>query len=429
MREVVVLGGARTPNIKFDTLFRELPAQQLARIVLQEALYRSEVRPERLDEVVFGCVGNPVEAANVSRVASLLAGVPERVPAFTVARNCASGLQAVEEAWLRIASGRASFVAAGGVESMTRAPLLFADGTRMKFMALGRAKSAFAKLKQIAGFRLKDFTPKPALLVGLTDYNAGINMGQVAEGHARSFSISREEQDRFALLSHQRAEAARKRGRFAKEIVPVPLPPKFGAWAQEDNGIREGQSMEALGKLRPVFDRRHGTVTAGNSSQLTDGASCLILADGERARAEGLPVLGRVCAFTTVGLDPAKMGLGPALAVPELLKRAGRSRASVDLFEINEAFAAQFLACERALDSALWCKTHLGLASPFGAWDREKTNVNGGAIALGHPVGQSGNRLVLTLLEELKERNGTTGVASLCVGGGQGQAVLVERVR
>jgi len=425
MRNVVVLGGARTPNQKFDTLFRDLPAYHLGRIVLQEALFRSDLRPERLDEVVFGCVGNPVEAANVARVTALLAGVPERVPAFTVGRNCASGLQAVEEAWLRIGMGRASFVAAGGVESMSRAPLLFSERARAKFAALARAKSLPSRLAGMARFRPGDFAPVPALLKGLTDFNTRLNMGETAELLAREFGLSREEQDRYALQSHQRAAAAR--GRLAKEIVPVPLPPRYETWAREDNGVRPNQTLEALAKLKPVFDRR-GTVTAGNSSQLTDGASCLILADEERARAEGLPVLGRVKAFATVGLDPARMGLGPAYAVPALLKAAGMGPKEVDLFEVNEAFAAQVLACERALESGSWCAEHLALAGAFGAWDPAKTNVNGGAIALGHPVGQSGNRLVLTLLYELRERAAATGVAALCIGGGQGQAVLLERV-
>jgi len=427
MRDVVVLGGARTPNQKFDSLFRDLPAYHLGRVALQEALFRSELRPERLDEVVFGCVGNPVEAANVARVTALLAGVPERVPAFTVSRNCASGLQAVEEGWLRIATGRASFVAAGGVESMSRAPLLFKESARAKFTALTRAKSLAARFVGMARFRPADFAPVPALLKGLTDFNTRLNMGETAELLAREFGLTREEQDRYALLSHLRAAAARGCGRLKREIVPVPLPPRYDTWAQEDNGIRENQTLEALAKLRPVFDHRRGTVTAGNSSQLTDGASCLILADEERARAEGLPVLGRVKAFAAVGLDPARMGLGPAFAVPALLRAAGMGLKDVDLFEINEAFAAQVLACERALESARWCAEHLGLPGAHGAWDREKTNVNGGAIALGHPVGQSGNRLVLTLLHELKERGAAAGVASLCIGGGQGQAVLLER--
>ncbi len=426
MKSVVVLGGARTPNAKFGTLLRDVPAYDLARVALQEALFRSELRPERLDEVIFGCVGNPVEAANVARVAALLAGVPETVPAFTVARNCASGMQSVMDAWYRVAAGDAAFLAAGGVESMSRAPLLFKWTAQRKFTRLGAARSAGQRLARMLAFRPSDFAPEVALVKGLTDYNAGLNMGETAELLAREFKITREEQDRLALQSHQRADAARRSGRLAKEIVPVPLPPKYTQWAREDNGIREGQSLEALAKLKPVFERRHGTVTAGNASQVTDGACCLVLGDEEMARAEGLPVLGRLRAFAVVGLDPARMGLGPAFAIPALLKRCGISPKEVDLFEINEAFAAQVIACERALDSESWCRRHLG-SGAFGAPDRTRTNVNGGGIALGHPVGQTGNRLLLTLLYELRERGLKTGVASLCVGGGQGVALLVER--
>ena len=426
MRDVVVVGGARTPNIRFNTLFKEIPAQELGRIALTEALYRAGVRPDQLDEVIFGCIGNPPEASNVGRVIALMAQVPERVPAFTVARNCASGMESIMEGTYRIACGDAEYVAAGGVESMSNIPLFFKRAAQDKFTALGMARTLGKRLGVMASFRPADFGPVIGLLQGLTDYNTKINMGQTAEILAKEFNTTRKEQDELAMLSHNRAEAATKRGRFLKEMAPVPLPPKFTQWAKEDNGIRNGQSMEALAKLKPAFDRRYGTVTAGNASQITDGACCLILTSSEKAKAEGLKVMGRIKGFTTAGLDPARMGLGPAYAIPKLMKRAGMAYKDVDLYEINEAFAAQFIACEKALDSETWCQANLG-SGRFAAMDRAITNVNGSGIALGHPVGQTANRLILTLLHEMEERSLGMGMASLCVGGGQGAAMLVER--
>ncbi|MEJ2367005.1 MAG: thiolase family protein [Acidobacteriota bacterium] len=426
MKNVVVAGGARTPNIKFNTLFKDVPAYHLGRHALTEALYRSGVRPEQLDEVIFGCIGNPVEAANVSRVISLLAQVPQSVPAYTVSRNCASGIESVVDGFYRIAAGDAEYVAAGGAESMSNIPLLFKKKTQDKFTALSRARTLGQKIAGMLTFRPSDFGPVIGLACGLTDYNVQLNMGETAELLAREFDISREAQDQLALMSHQRAEAATESGRFLKEIVPVPMPPKYEEWVKEDNGIRKGQSMEALGKLRPVFDRRYGTVTAGNASQITDGGSCLVLAEEEKARAEGLPILGRIKAFTMVGLDPARMGLGPAYAIPKLLKKAGMEYKDAQLYEINEAFASQVLACEKALASETWCQKNLGRGKVCDL-DWDITNVNGSGISLGHPVGQSGNRLILTLLYEMQERGLETGIASLCVGGGQGAAILLER--
>jgi acetyl-CoA acetyltransferase family protein len=266
------------------------------------------------------------------------------------------------------------------------------------------------------------------LVQGLTDPISGLNMGETAELLAREFEISREEQDSFALRSHQRAAAAWSEGRFADSVVPVPVPPRYRTAADRDNGIREEQSMEALAKLRPVFDRRYGTVTAGNSSQITDGAAALILASRRRAVELGLPILGRIRSWSFAGCDPARMGLGPVLATPPALKRAGGlTLEQMDLIELNEAFASQVLACLKAFESRRFFEDHVGL-SPVGVPDPEKLNVNGGAIALGHPVGASGARLVLTLLHELGRRSGSLGLATMCVGGGQGASVVVERV-
>lgn len=265
MRKVVIVGGARTPNIRFNTEFQDLPAQELGRIALTEALYRSGVRPESLDEVVLGNIANPPEAANIARVVALLSGVPASVPAFTVARNCASGIESVVEAFYRIQAGDADCIAAGGAESMSGIPLFFNKKAQAKFTALSTARSMGKKLAVMASFRPRDFAPTIGLMVGLTDYNVRLNMGQTAEVLAKEFNLSRQEQDELALQSHLRASKATRSGRLAREIAPVALPPKYEQWIKEDNGIRHEQSMEALSKLKPVFDRRYGTVTAGNA--------------------------------------------------------------------------------------------------------------------------------------------------------------------
>ncbi len=426
MHKVVIVGGARTPFIRFNTLFQDIPAYELGRVALTEALYRSGVRPSQLDEVVFGNIANPPEASNISRVIALLAQVPERIPAFTVSRNCSSGIESIIQACYKIALGEADFIAAGGVESMSNIPLFFKKGAQKKFTALGTARTMGKRLGVMASFRPKDFGPVIGLLKGLTDYNAGLNMGETAELLAKEFHITRDEQDAFALQSHQRASASTKSGRLARETVPVALPPRYAKWADEDNGIRHEQSMVALAKLRPVFDRKYGSVTAGNASQITDGASCLIVTSEEKAQAEGLPIWAEIKGFATAALDPARMGLGPAYAIPKLLGKVGMEMKDVDILEVNEAFASQYLACEKALDSEEWCRDNLGRPAP-GAPPRDKTNVNGGAIALGHPVGASANRLVLTLCHELREKGLSTGLASLCVGGGQGAAMMVQR--
>jgi acetyl-CoA C-acetyltransferase/acetyl-CoA acyltransferase len=265
------------------------------------------------------------------------------------------------------------------------------------------------------------------LLLGLTDPVSGLNMGETAELLAREFAIGREEQDAFALRSHQRAAAAWSGGRLEGEVIPVPIPPRYERAAERDNGIRDNQSLEALARLQPVFDRRWGTVTAGNASQITDGAAALVLASAGRARSLGLPELGRIRSWGFAGCDPARMGLGPVVATPIALRRAGGlSLDRIDLIEINEAFAAQVLACLKAFGSRQFFERHVGSA-PLGAPDPERINVNGGAIALGHPVGASGGRLVLTLLREMQRRDASLGLATLCVGGGQGGALVVER--
>jgi len=426
-REVVVVSGVRTPFVKAGTLLERASAVELGRIAVREAIERADLDPAEVDEVVVGNVAGPPEAANVGRVIALTAKVPRWVPAFTVNRNCASGLEAVVEAAYRIRAGDADVVVAGAVESMSRVPLLYGEDGRRAFTRVARSKGWISRAAAFGRFRPRHFAPVVGLELGLTDPVSGLNMGQTAEILAREWSVTREEQDRFALRSHQRAEAAWNDGRMEAEVVPVPIAPGYTEAATRDNGVRAAQSLEALGRLRPVFDRRHGTVTAGNASQITDGAVGLVLASERRARELRLPRLGRVRSWGFAGCDPARMGLGPVLATPVALRRAGDPGLDrMELVEINEAFAAQVIACLRAFGSRRFCEEQLG-RGPVGTIDPERLNVNGGAIALGHPVGASGARLVLTLLYEMRRRDAVLGLATLCVGGGQGGAVVLER--
>jgi acetyl-CoA acetyltransferase family protein len=423
-RSVVIIDGVRTPFCKAWGVLKDVPADELCRIALGEAMARVDLDPREVDEVLVGNIAQPAESTTLARVAALKAGVPRRVPATTLNMNCGSGIQAIATAWHRIESGLADVVLAGGVESMSRIPFQLPQGFTDRVMALRRARGPLGRLAALARFRAADVTPVSALEVGLRDAICGLNMGETAEVLARRFRVTREEQDAFALQSHRRAVAAR--ARLREEIVPVFPPPRLDP-VQDDVGPREEQTMEALAKLKPAFDRKYGTVTAGNSCMLTDGAACVVVASEERARALGLPYLGRIRAFGFAGLDPAVMGLGPVHATAVALKRGGLTMRDLQLFEINEAFAAQVLAVRRAFASRDFARDELGLSEAPGEPDPDLTNVNGGAIALGHPVGCSGVRLALTLLREMARRNLSLGLATLCIGGGQGAAIVLER--
>lgn len=427
MRDVVIVDGLRTPYIKAGTLFNEISAQELGRIVLSELVTRTGIDPELIEEVVFGNIAQPPEAANIARVITLMAKLPKRIPAHTVGRNCASGMESIANAFLKIKAGEADIIAAGGTESMSNIPLLYPKSYANVMAKLMRAKSAGQKLAAIAQLRGKHFKPIIGLQVGLTDPICNLNMGETAEVLAKEYSITREMQDEFALLSHQRAAQATDLGKMREELVAVYPPPKYKTHVDEDNGIRKNQSMDSLAKLRPFFDKTYGSVTAGNSSQITDGAACVLMMSAERAQDLGFEPLGYVRSYAVAGLEPNRMGLGPALATPKALDKAGVSFSDIQLIEMNEAFAAQIIANEIAFRDSKIAKERLGLVGATGEIDREKLNVNGGAIALGHPVGSSGSRLVLTLLKEMKRRDVNLGLATLCVGGGQGAAIVVER--
>ena len=428
MKEALyIVDGVRTPFAKMGTTLAACDAVELGRTVSAAVLARTALDPALIDEVVFGCVGNPVDAANVSRVIALRAGVPESVPAITVSRNCASGFEAITQASDKAANGRGDIFLVGGAESMSNYPLLYNASAVKKYTALGKAKTSGQKLAALLAFRPADFAPRIALMLGLTDPVCGLGMGQTAELLARDWQLTRARQDQFAVQSHQRAEAARDK--FKDELTAVY--PRGGREAQavvSDNGVREGQTMEALGKLKAVFEKRGGTVTAGNASQITDGAVALIVMTEAGLKRTGLTPLGKLVGFAYAGCEPARMGLGPVYAIAKAEKLTGFKLQDADLIEINEAFAAQVLACRAAAASEEFGRKQLGRDTALGEIPLEKLNVNGGAIALGHPVGATGARLVLTALRELQRRGGKRALVSLCIGGGQGGALWLETV-
>jgi acetyl-CoA C-acetyltransferase/acetyl-CoA acyltransferase len=418
MLDIAILEGARTPFAKAFGALAAVPAQELGRAAAAEALRRASLRPDQVDQVVFGNVALPADAANIARVIALNAGVPRDRIAHTVQRNCASGMEAITTASQLIQLGEAKTVLAGGTESMSRIPLLYNPEATELYLRLGRAKTFWQRLKTLLRFRPRHFKPVAGVQLGLTDPVSGLIMGKTAELVARDFGITREEQDAFALESHRKAVDAQKRGVLSEEITPVQD-------VKEDVGPRRGQTLEALAKLKPVFEAG-GTVTVGNSCMLTDGGAAVVVMPGEAARAEGRRPLGYLRAYAYAGCDPARMGLGPAFATAKLLDKTGLRMEDMDLIELNEAFAAQVIGCERAFVSDPFAREQLGRATALGAIDPAKLNVNGGAIALGHPVGATGTRLVLTLLKELRRRKLRRGLATLCVGGGQGAALLLE---
>ena len=423
-----IVDGVRTPFARMGTTLAGCDAVELGRTAAAAVLARTGLDPALIDEVVVGCVGNPVDAANIGRVIALRAGVPESVPAITVSRNCASGFEAITQASDKAANGRGDIFLVGGAESMSNYPLIYNERAVKKFANLAKAKTLGQKVGGFLAFRPSDLlAPKVALMLGLTDPVCGLGMGQTAELLARDWKLSREAQDEFALRSHHKAQAAR--GRIAAEITPVyPRGGKEAVAVTADNGIRENQTMEALAKLKPVFEKRGGTVTAGNASQVTDGSAMLLVMTEAGLKRTGLKPIGRLTGFAYAGCEPARMGLGPVYAMAKAEKLTGFKLADADLIEINEAFAAQVMACCAAAGSTDYAKKHLGRDSALGEVPAEKLNVNGGAIALGHPVGASGARLVLTTLHELRRRGGKRAVVSLCIGGGQGGALWIETV-
>ena len=426
MAEAVIVGGVRTPFVKAGADLIGTPAPELGRLVVQELLYRCGVLPENIDELIAGNVASPVDAANVARVIALRANIPKDRIAHTVNRNCASGMESVTQAVARITSGAVKSVVAVGVDSMSNVPLLFRKRFGEKLLKLSKAKTAGQKLSGIAKFRPSDFAPLIGLKLGLTDPVSDLMMGDTAEKLAREYGISRDDQDQFAVRSHAKAVKAWKEGRLSDETMTLYPQPKSEA-LEQDIGPRDGQSMEALGRMKPYFDRKWGTVTVGNSCGVTDGAAALLLMEADYADSLGLQPIGRIRSAEFAGCDPSRMGLGPVYSSAKALKSAGMTMEDVDLVELNEAFAAQVLACLKGFESPPEDCVDSDAASRLRPIDEDKLNVNGGAIAIGHPVGATGARLILTLLGELGRRDQNVGLATLCIGGGQGGAAIVER--
>jgi acetyl-CoA acetyltransferase family protein len=426
MKDVVIIDGLRTPYAKAGTALKDVSPVDLGAAVLREIVARTGIDPELVDEVIVGNAGMPAEAANIARVIALRAGVPERIPAYSVQRNCASGMQAVAGAVTQIRAGMSEVVLVAGVESMSNYGFYTTKKLRDVFTAISRSKNIGAKLAAALSLRPRDFLPVIGLNIGLTDPFSGLNMGQTAEVLVRDFGITRREQDEFSLRSHQRWTAANETGKFKNEIIPYYVPPRFEP-LEEDVGPRKNQTMEALEKLPPYFDRKSGSVTPGNSSPITDGAAAALIMSADKAKALGYKSLGYIKEVAFTGLDPSRMGLGPVFATHKALKQAGMKLTDMELVEINEAFAAQVLAVERAAVSREFFKKHLRGEEPIGEYKNDILNVNGGAIAVGHPVGSSGLRIIVTLLKEMERRGLGTGLATLCIGGGQGGAAIVER--
>lgn len=440
-RDVVLVEGLRTPFTKAGTKLKKVHPAELGKVALKQVIAQTNLDVNLIDEVIIGNTGNPPDAVNISRVVALNAGIPLKTSAYTVHRNCASALESISNGYEKIKSGTMDVIIAGGTENMSQMPTLppkkFQEIYEKLFAAKGPKQalpllwSLFkADVKQIkallSGNMRDEYFPVISVMMGLTDPFVGINMGQTAEILAKEWGLSRETQDKFALRSHQLASKAMKEGRMREEIAPVYLAPEYKEVISDDVGPRDTQTMEALAKLKPFFDKATGSITAGNSCPITDGAAMVLMMSREKAEALGYKPLATIRSYGFAGLEPERMGLGPVYSSPVALKRAGLTMKDIGLVELNEAFAAQVLSCQKAFDSDKFAQEKLGLSSKIGEIRDDILNVNGGAIALGHPVGATGTRIVLTLAKEMKRRNTQFGLATLCIGGGQGGSMILE---
>ncbi len=427
-KSIYVIDGARTPFLKSKNRPGPFAAGDLAAQAGRALLMRQKFAPTELDEVILGCAAPSVDEVNIGRVAALRLGCGEKVPGWTVMRNCASGMQALDSGINNILAGRSNLVLAGGVDALSRAPLLYNDRMVNWFADFAQKRSSGEKASHFAKLPFGALlNPVIGIMKGLTDPMVGLLMGQTAENLAHRFGITREQMDAFSVRSHQRVVRAQDDGSLAQGGGEVEaLYDRGGNAYALDDGVRRDSSMQNLAKLKPFFDRKYGSVTPGNSSQITDGAAWLILASEESLKKYDLQPIGRILDSQWAGLDPAQMGLGPVHAATPILKRHGLKLHDLDYWEINEAFAAQVLGCLAAWKDAKYCREQLALDGPMGDLDQERLNVDGGAVALGHPVGASGARIVLHLIRQLKRKNAKRGMASICIGGGLGGAMLVE---
>ena len=419
---IAIIDGLRSPVAKANGKLNDVSADTLGAIITKELVLRNNLKYEQFNEVIIGNVAQPANSANIARVMAIKAGFPQSTPAYTVHRNCASGMQSISSAIEKINSNQGDLYLVGGMESMSNIPLLYSDELRNLITKFTYARSLGEKLKLLATFRPSFLKPTIGLIAGLTDPISGKIMGITAENLANEFKISREEQDLYALNSHLKAQKAIESGRLKDEIHPIMTK---NASIIDDDGIRFNQTIEALSKLNPIFDRLSGTVTAGNSSQVSDGACSMIVCTESKARELNLEPIGFIKDYAYAGLDAHRMGLGPVYATKKLFDKTGVTLKDIDLIELNEAFAAQVIANLKAFKSEEFCKKTFN-SSAIGEIDESILNVNGGAIAIGHPIGMSGARIVLTALKELKRRNNKLALATLCVGGGQGASFLLE---
>jgi acetyl-CoA C-acetyltransferase len=429
-KPIYVIDGARTPFLKSKNRPGPFSAADLATQAGRSLLARQPFGPDELDEVILGCAAPSVDEVNIGRVAALRMGCGEKVPGWTVMRNCASGMQALDSGISNILAGRSSVVLAGGVDALSRAPLLYGDKMVLWFSEMASARTIPQRMALFARLPVQSMlAPVIGIMKGLTDPMVGLLMGQTAENVAYRFGITRAEMDEFSVRSHERVIRAQDEGRLAPGGGEVEaLYDTKGNVYTLDDGVRRDASVQNLAKLKPFFDRKFGNVTPGNSSQITDGAAWLILASEEVVRQNNLRPIGRILDSEWAGLDPAHMGLGPVHAATPILQRNHLDLDDVDYWEINEAFAAQVLGCLAAWQDEQYCREELGLNKALGALNEEKLNVDGGAVALGHPVGASGARIVLHLLKTLKRNNARRGMAAICIGGGLGGAMLLEAV-
>ncbi|PKF60581.1 acetyl-CoA C-acyltransferase [Psychromonas sp. psych-6C06] len=423
---LAIVEGIRTPFCRAGSEMAGIAPDDLAAVIVKELLAKTNVDINLIDELIMGNVGQPSNACNIARVIALKAGLPEHLIAYTVHRNCASGMQSITTGYEKMLAGNGEIVIAGGTESMSQYPLKFGSKMTQLFADLMKAKTTPQKLTTLSQFRPHFLKPVISIVEGLTDPICGLNMGQTAEVLAREFSLSRSEQDTFALNSHLKAAKAQQSGFFEQEIHPILLPPHYNKVQQQDNAIRTDQSIEKLAKLRPFFDRAAGTITVANACPITDGAGAVLIMLESKAKALGYQPLGYLKDYAYAGLSPDRMGLGPVYATSKLLDKSGMSMSDFDLIELNEAFAAQVIANQRAFESALFSQTYLNKDKALGPIDDEKLNVHGGAIALGHPVGATGTRLVITMLKALRSKKQNSGLVTLCIGGGQGAALALE---
>ena len=420
---IYIIDGARTPFLKARNAPGPFAAGDLATAAGSALLARQRFAPEQLDEVILGCASPSPDEVNIGRVAALRMGCGTQVQGWTVMRNCASGMQAIDSAMANIHSGRSQLVLAGGVDALSRAPLLLSDPMVRWFAGWMGARSLGQRLAMLKQFRFGYLAPVIGIMKGLTDPIVGQLMGQTAENLAWRFGISRDEMDAYAVESHRRVAAAQDAGHFA-EIVP--LIDRDGSIYASDDGLRRDASLAGLAKLKPFFDKKYGRVTPGNSSQITDGAAWLVLASEAAVAQHGLTPIGRIVDSQWAALEPELMGLGPVHAATPILQRHGLGLNDLDLWELNEAFAAQVIGCLRAWQDDVYCRERLGLPGALGAIEPARLNIDGGAVALGHPVGASGVRIVLHLLQALRRTGGKRGIATICIGGGLGGAMLVE---